>query len=469
MASYRAAPMAALQSRIDVLKAAQAADAAHTPASLLAFPLPGEAGIGARLLQQFEARMASELRAQELAYLEQLQALLVVGADRNAASARLEALRLAHALAFDSHAAIVRQYSQLGWLDRQLTSVPQLGSARLAMLDAARQRAARENNAAYAAFERQRIALERLGAVQQAHSFVANRDRLRQAAAPLTARLARAQDGAARNLLARLWALVREVLPAAALVLALGLLAHLAVKALFYFVLAPLAAKLAPVRLAPDQELLILPEFIQSAPANGAGRTRWLLDWSHPWTSLIAGMVALTSITSKDGAPVVVSASDDASSEIALIALAAGSAMVLQPRCLIGVVGVRGTPLTIRSHWRLGSLHAWLTLQLRYLVFHGPVTLIVSGTRGVRVEAAQQGRLISQSATLGFSASLAYSTERCETFFPYYQGKTALLLDRFEGAGVYVVDETPRAGRQAGFIGRGLEGMADAALKVFGI
>ncbi|MCK7502947.1 MAG: hypothetical protein MZV70_01815 [Desulfobacterales bacterium] len=29
-------------------------------------------------------------------------------------------------------------------------------------------------------------------------------------------------------------------------------------------------------------------------------------------------------------------------------------------------------PMQITRHWRLGSLSAWLTLQLRYIVFHGP-------------------------------------------------------------------------------------------------
>ena len=170
------------------------------------------------------------------------------------------------------------------------------------------------------------------------------------------------------------------------------------------------------------------------------------------------------------GAPVVISASDDATSELAVLSLPPGSALVLQPRCLVGVICSADAPLKITARWRLGSLHAWLTLQLRYLIFHGPATLIVKGSRGVRVEPAGQGRLISQSSTLGFSANLDYSTVRCETFFPYYQGKSALLLDRFEGGpGFYVYDETPRGGKNSSFVGRGMEGMTDAVLKVFGI
>jgi len=104
--------------------------------------------------------------------------------------------------------------------------------------------------------------------------------------------------------------------------------------------------------------------------------------------------------------------------------------------------------MKITSHWRLGSLHAWLTFQLRYLVFHGPVTLIVSGCRGVRVEPAQAGRKINQSATIGFSANLAYSSRRSETFYSYLSGKQPLLHDSFVGdSGSYLYQEIPLASR----------------------
>ena len=69
---------------------------------------------------------------------------------------------------------------------------------------------------------------------------------------------------------------------------------------------------------------------------------------------------------------VVVSSLDDALGEVGVIELPAGAAMVIQPRSLAGIVKPQGVPVNITRHWRLGSLHAWLTLQLRYLVFHGP-------------------------------------------------------------------------------------------------
>lgn len=503
LANYRAAPLAALEERIAALR--RELDNATKPpsASLLTFPLADPGQIGARLLRQYEERIGRELQRQELAYLEQLQALAYAGINRNQATLRLEELRQAHVQAYQRYTENAQAFTKLGWLDRQLTGMPQLGSTRLAALDEERRRIINETRQAHVAYELQRNALARIGPFRPALAFAADRQRLDAALAPLTAHIDKTTALVSTNMLSRLWQPFRQALPTAALILALGFLIHLAVKAFFYFVLAPMASRLRPIRLdpglagrvsargaqaagatdiriasavsqsvvlEPDEELLILPDFIQSSSATSSNRTRWLLDWSHPWTSLIAGMVGLTSIRSKGAAPVVISASDDATSEIAVMALPPGSAMVLQPRCLVGVVCPVDAPLRITARWRLGSLHAWLTLQLRYLVFHGPATLIVKGSRGVRVEPAGQGRLISQASTLGFSANLDYSTVRCETFFPYYIGKSALLLDRFEGGpGFYVYDETPRGGKNASAIGRGLEGMADAVLKVFGI
>jgi hypothetical protein len=222
--------------------------------------------------------------------------------------------------------------------------------------------------------------------------------------------------------------------------------------------------------LQPGQQMLIHPAYLQSSPVSSTKRTQWLLDWRFPFTSLAAGMVALTRLHSDVPASVTISASDDPLLEIAVVHLPAGSALVFQPRGLVGLICDANQPLAISSHWRLGSLHAWLTLQLRFIVFRGPVTLIVRGCRGVRLERAGQGRAISQSATLGFSTDVLYSTMRSETFIPYLRGQQALLNDRFDGDhGVYLYEETPRHGKQPGKVGSWFEGFSDAILKVFGI
>lgn len=290
---------------------------------------------------------------------------------------------------------------------------------------------------------------------------------------------------------------IRAQFPAALWILAAVMLAPVLIKAFFYFVLAPLAQGLEPIRILPDErpsaippplrsavslavdvgageEILVHPDFVQSSSLPAHKQTQWFLNPRLPLSSLAAGLFAMTRIRPEGAEPtrVVVSSQNDPLGEIGLIELPSGAAMVVQPRSLAGVVKPVGVPVAISRHWRLGSLHAWLTLQLRYLVFHGPCRLILKGCRGVRAEQPQPGRprLINQSATLGFSANLDYRNTRCETFVSYLRGKEDLFNDLFAGGpGWFVYEEMPAAGRRTGLGGRGLEGVADAALKAFGI
>ena len=296
---------------------------------------------------------------------------------------------------------------------------------------------------------------------------------------------------------------VSDVLPTAFAVLLFIIVTPILVKFVFYFFLAPLASRRPPICLLPgtlgtvsgltnrgfsgpdqtkasavslpltideSQEILIHPEYLQSSSLGGRKDTKWLMDWSVPFTSLASGMFALTRIRADGSESIVVSATRDPLSEVGIISLPEGSALALQPHNLIGAVYRKGTPPRITKHWRLGSLHAWLTLQLRYLVFHGAVQLLVKGCRGIRVEQAGTGRRINQAATIGFSANLDYSTMRCETFAAYLMGKQELLNDSFAGKpGFYIYEEMPHFGKRTGIAGRGLEGFTDSILKVFGI
>ena len=268
------------------------------------------------------------------------------------------------------------------------------------------------------------------------------------------------------------------------------ILTPFAIRTLFYWVLAPLASLREPirllepaaaiplpaersavskgVRLGNDSELLVKQGFLQTSSQGGVKATQWLLDASHPISSLTAGLWFLTRI--RGAGLTTVSAVRDPFAEVTRLELPVGAACVLQPRAIVGVVQPIAAPLRITSHWRLGKLNAWLTWQLRFLVFHGPVDIILKGGRGVRIELAEAGRGIGQDQLIGFSAGLSYSTGRAETFLPYLFGQEDLLRDRIAaGSGILIAEEAPRAGQAKTGIKRGLEGAADAFLKVFGI
>jgi hypothetical protein len=308
--------------------------------------------------------------------------------------------------------------------------------------------------------------------------------------AQATGRIAAIDAELARSFVARTASVVQRELPLALVILAGIILAPTAIKLFLYYGIAPLAAGRPPIRLLPAaagavragqgsgvslplvlgerEELLIQASYLQSSALRAQKRTRWLLNARLPFSSLLSGMYLLTRVGPAGGEPVVISATRDPHSEVGLIELGEGAAFVCQPRCLAGVVQDPDRPIRITRHWRVFSIHAWLTLQLRFLVFHGPGKLILKGGRGIRVEAPGGGRLINQALTLGFSAQLDYACTRCETFVAYWLGREGLFNDLFSGEGVYVCEEAPDP-RHADASGRRLEGFGDAVLKIFGV
>jgi uncharacterized protein (UPF0333 family) len=218
-----------------------------------------------------------------------------------------------------------------------------------------------------------------------------------------------------------------------------------------------------------DEHLAIRPDYIQGLARHSRKNTQWFINRSLPFSSISTGLVALTRVTSTN-APVVVSPLNHPLMEVGVVELSEGSAMVCHPRSLAGIIHHKNYQINITKHWRLFHLQSWLTLQLRFLIIHGPCKLIISGSRGVRIEMAIDERTINQSATLGFSANLNYSNSRCETFMSYWTGKEDLFNDSFQGkTGVVIYEEMPSLKRKASIFGRGLEGFVDTVLKIFGL
>lgn len=425
-------------------------------------------------------------------------------------------------MAAESTAAANRAQRELAALERDFWFWDRLFSpAKLAALEAARARhavlrknaeawqAARDRAAATVADSpleplQQRRALltreldDRSKTVSPRHAALsADRDRKQQQLQAAEAQLEAQQQRAAKDPRTTLFGAIRANLPIALAVLVGILMLPLLLRTFCYFVLAPLATRLPPIRIVPDpqapaiaaparsavsvaldiapgEELLVQPGYLQSSSQPARKRTKWFLNPRLPFASIASGMFALTRVRPEGETTthVVVSSQDDPLGEVGVIELPPGAAMVIQPRSLAAIVKPEGVPVAITRHWRLSSLHAWLTLQLRYLVFRGPCRLVLKGCRGVRAEEPRPGqpRLINQAATLGFSANLDYKTVRCETFVPYLRGREDLFNDLFAGGpGRYVYEELPARAGGRGMSGRGLEGFTDAVLKAFGI
>jgi len=457
-------------------------------------------GNSASIFGHYRAGTEIALLQRERAYIDTLLAVSLRG-DRSDLAARrrqaVEQLRTSHArwLAANERVRVLNRRFLAGPRNFVCRSArPALGCQNYRALAAARA----ERDAALAANQSALAAIRNIdrtsaalmpvrAAAEDASSVFASR---RQA---LEARLRELNRIAADNWMLWISKPVLETLPTALLILTAAIFSPVLIKAFLYFVVAPIAARRPPVRLLPSdrgevssvgstsavsqrvlltdkQEMLVVPEAVQSTPHEAGKRTKWLLNWAMPLSSLASGMVALLRIRTRHPDFVQLSSTQDPLAEIATVAIAPGSAMVLRPRALRGIVQPVGQHILITRHWRLARLSAWLTLQFRYLVFHGPCVLIVQGRRGVRLERAGAGRGINQAATIGFSAGLAYSVRRSEAFGAYLMGKQKLFNDSFgDGQGCYIYEDLPRDAKRGGIWGGGLRGLGDATLKVFGL
>jgi len=219
-----------------------------------------------------------------------------------------------------------------------------------------------------------------------------------------------------------------------------------------------------------DEDLLVHSDYLRTTADDATKKTQLVLNNRRFLTSIAAGMIGLIRITGDGNSSHTLSSKTEPLMELAVLSIPEGSGIVIYPRHLVGVIHPTDSPPVITSHWFLGSAASWLTLQFRYLVFHGPVKLIVKGCQGVKVESALGGHSINQANVIGFSCNLAHSVTRCEPFMPYLYGQQELFNDHFSGGnGYYIYEELPNAGKKGGVFGKGLEGLVDSVLKLVGI
>jgi len=219
-------------------------------------------------------------------------------------------------------------------------------------------------------------------------------------------------------------------------------------------------------------------QFLQSSDEGLARRTRFLLDWAIPLTSLSCGLVELVELSHEhtgDPLTLTISDMDDPHNELALIRVPEGGSLVLRPSYIAAVIKPLAGTLSVRRRWRLFHWQAWITGQFRFFEFEGPVKLAVVGSRGVRAEWLRpapggliRARRTNQDATIGFTPNLRYRPVRAETFWAYYRNKNPLFDDLFEGEGVFLCQEIVGDGpatKARNFWSR----VWDTVLKIFGI
>jgi hypothetical protein len=228
------------------------------------------------------------------------------------------------------------------------------------------------------------------------------------------------------------------------------------------------------LQLPPGERLWIKERFLQTADEVLKRKTRFLLDWRIPFTCAASGLVELVEMrnTAADTmGQVTLSNEANPHVELALLTLPAGSALVLRPSFLVGVLAKTGERLAIRRRWQLFRWQAWVTLQFRFFEFAGPCRLVVAGNRGVRAEHLtdpKSARRTNQDATIGFTPNLDYLPVRAETFWGYYRGMNPLFDDLFAGRGLFLCQQISAAG-DAGSARKFWAGVWGGTLKAFGL
>ncbi len=483
----------------------------------------------ARLKQDLDGRAAAlaRTRAAEIEAIGREAAAAIKRSGEAATAATLKG-----ASAREARRVANRAWNRLPWYVRREALAPLSADGRAWLaLEARAVAAERAHDAARelllrAGADRDSLVTKRNAAQQALDQDIA---RLRQEYGPALAQAQQAADALAgelratraahaaaserlgRTALERLRAAIAGVLPAALLALLLWLVLPLLWKLATYYGVARLVEGRAPIRLdaaapadagpagspgppasampsvresirssvsvdvalAPTEQLVVKSAYLQSTPQRTSRDTVAVLSKRYWLSSLTAGMFLPTRLVSSDDEPirVRVTAADDVLGELCVIDVPAGAGLVLRPSSLAGVVHPRGRDVPIRSRWRLGSLHAWCSWQLRFLEFQGPCRLIVKGTRGVRVErlGERDSRLVNGSATLGFLPSLPFRVARTETFVPYWRGQEPLFNDLFgPGPGLIVYEERP-SGRDGARLARALTAWFDAFRQGLGV
>ncbi len=270
-------------------------------------------------------------------------------------------------------------------------------------------------------------------------------------------------------------------------------------KVFLYFCVAPLAGRARAIQLAenrisvptvgvsrvsidiglrPGEILRVKERFLQASDEELARRTRFVLDWRIPFTSVACGLIEMIEMRNThpvEERRVTFSNNEDPNLEMAMVDIPIGLSLILRPSFLAGVIIAEEEPLRIERHWIFHRLQSWVTLHFRYFEFHGPCRLLVVGSRGVRGEimtlresGETHARRANQEATIGFTPDLSCRPVRAETFWSYYRNMNPLFDDLFRGEGLFLMQETAsadRVGSASGFWSR----LWNGVLKVFGL
>ncbi len=440
---------------------------------------------------RFEEELEADLRAIETAANEQMERVRsTVEENRRAVE---ESIRRAEAEACST-------WNPLEWwacraVRQRMRDFQQSSQRQRELLhDTSRhlQERARQDSEAHRQRAQERLELETAQWREELHGSVARLDEIERERQALEDQIAQLQAEEAILREANwLWMAFQRQWPQLLLVALLIFSAPFLRRTLWYFVGMPLVSRAEPIQLTDRHangevtwsegartltvgvpqggRLLARPGYIQS-DRQGA-KSEIFFDRTAPNLSYLSGLVLLTRLDSGDGEElreVNLGTPDDPDAYLMRIDLKGHPGVVLRASHVVALTG----DIKIRSAWRLSSLHAWATSQVRFLIFSGTGSLILEGygdVSGRAVDGLEEKRM---HLVLGFDTRLTYQTRRTATFLPYLvdPGREPLVVDTFEGEGAVFFEKNPTARTRRRTAGEAIAGFfLDAIRRLLGL
>ncbi|MGB7323903.1 MAG: AIM24 family protein [Rubripirellula sp.] len=220
-----------------------------------------------------------------------------------------------------------------------------------------------------------------------------------------------------------------------------------------------------PLRLGVP--LVVRADWIEERDERIRERGRWFWRLRSPAISYTAGLIGCSVIeprhSDQPGAELRLSA-PGANDYLTVIEMKPEQSVCLRPRAIVGL----SDTVTVRSHWRIASLHAWLFGQLRYLVFEGPGTAVIVGSGGVEATPVGSSRTrVAIDRVVGFEPQLRLATVVSGNYRSYLFGKTPLVEAVLVGHGK-VVRRLALPAKSDNLVTRTLGGFLSAVGKILG-
>ncbi|MDA7911934.1 AIM24 family protein, partial [bacterium] len=199
------------------------------------------------------------------------------------------------------------------------------------------------------------------------------------------------------------------------------------------------------VKLATNEKLYLQSELLtQHDQVDKSTAMFW--SWKAIAVSIVSGLYACTRVWNRNATIGSITMSpSDSDLEISEIVLEEDAELVVHIQYIVAIKG----EIRVRAKWRFFSAHAWLTGQVRFLLFRGCGSIFIVAPRGVAgYTLKEQTQNFEQQITVGFDSRLQYSVRRTETFWPYLLGKASLFDDSFSGNGIVLRRNSSAGGKK---------------------